>query len=160
MGASAGGHLAALLGTTGDTDKLEGNEGNLNQKSSVQAVCDWSGPTDLLTLIPQCAPDNPLHPKDPNGVLAKFLGGLPETKPALAKEASPITYVSAKCPPFLIMHGSIDDLVPVAQSQEFYKALQADHVDSQLITLEGAKHALPREALVPMLEFFEKNLGH
>ena len=47
-GASAGGHLVALLGTTGGVKELEGKGGNLDQSSRVQCVVDWFGPTDFV----------------------------------------------------------------------------------------------------------------
>ncbi|MBZ0185864.1 MAG: alpha/beta hydrolase, partial [Candidatus Obscuribacterales bacterium] len=56
-GHSAGGHLAALLGTTNDIKELEGDLGNLDRSSATSAVCDWCGPTNLLTFKEQCPPD-------------------------------------------------------------------------------------------------------
>jgi acetyl esterase/lipase len=67
-GASAGGHLAALLGTSSAEKQLEGDTGgNLDQPSNVQAVCDWFGPTDLLKLfkVPDEAPKKADPAKDP-----------------------------------------------------------------------------------------------
>ena len=49
-GASSGGHLASLLGVTGGVAALEGDAGNTNQSSRVQAVVDFFGPTDFLQM--------------------------------------------------------------------------------------------------------------
>jgi acetyl esterase/lipase len=141
-GASAGGHLAALVGTTGDIKDFDKGD-NLDQSSAVQAVCDWYGPTDLLQMIPQAeaahSPEAKSY-KDPHSILAKFLGGLPDAKPQVAKAANPITYISKSDPPFLIMHGDQDQLVPLGQSLLLLDGLKAAGIDATLEVVKGRGH--------------------
>ena len=84
-GASAGGHLVALLGTTGGVKELEGNGGNLDQSSRVQCVVDWFGPTDLTTMGGE-------HDK-PDSPVARLIGGPVQENKEKARKASPLTYV-------------------------------------------------------------------
>src|SRR5262249_13044459 len=93
-GASAGGHLVALLGTAGELKDLEGKGGNLDQSSKVQCVLDWFGPTDLRTL-PEA------YANDPKSVVAQLLGGPPAKEKDRAALASPLAHVHKDCPPFL-----------------------------------------------------------
>lgn len=147
-GTSAGGHLVALLGTTNGVKSLEGNEGNLKESSSVQAVCDWFGPADFVRL---------LNKDKPPAAVVKLLGG---TDPDLAKAASPMTYVNKKTPPFLIIHGDQDPLVPLAQSQSFADALKKAGVDCTLRVVDGAGHGkgfTPAESDA-VVDFFKKQL--
>jgi acetyl esterase/lipase len=141
-GASAGGHLVALLGTAGDAKEFDKGD-NLDQSSRVQAVCDWFGPTDLLQIIPQAKAANMpegVRLGDEHSILARFLGGQPDQKRDLAKAANPITYVSKDDPPFLIMHGDKDQLVPLAQSLILQDALKAAGINSTLEVIKDAGH--------------------
>jgi acetyl esterase/lipase len=142
FGMSAGGHLVALLGLTGDEHEYDNLGGNANVSSKVQAVCDWCGPTDLTTLVEQ---NERMHGKlkldGPDGALTMFLGVMPEKAPALARKASPITFVKTGEPEFLIMHGDRDDVVPFAQSQELYDALKKTNNAVQLISVKDGGHA-------------------
>jgi acetyl esterase/lipase len=153
-GASAGGHLVALLGTTGDR-KAFGTVGeNTEQSSKVQAVCDWFGPTDLLHLVS-------LNAK-PNNPVTLLLGGPAQENKEKALQASPLTYVAKGDPPFLIMHGDRDPLVPLSQSEEFANALRKARVEVTLRVLKGAGHGGPAfrtpEIKKQVEEFFVKNL--
>jgi len=115
-GASAGGHLVALLGTTGGVKKLEGTGGNLDQSSRVQCVVDWFGPTDFAKMGGwQDKPDSPM---------ALLIGGPVRDRQELATKANPITYISKDSAPFLIMHGEKDNLVPMSQSELLDGALR------------------------------------
>src|SRR5262249_27571146 len=107
-GDSAGGHLAAVLGTTGDVGELEGGLGNPGGSSRVQAVLDWSGPTDFTQIAQQSLPNSVLKHDAPNSPEARLLGGPIEEKKELARTANPLTYIDKKTPPFLIMHGDAD----------------------------------------------------
>jgi acetyl esterase/lipase len=154
-GGSAGGHLAALLGTTGDVKELEGTGGNLDESSRVQAVCDLSGPTDFLQIdntklrMPQDKPDSPI---------AQLLGGIPSEHPEKARKANPITYVTPDDSPFLIMHGTQDELVPISQSELLYEALQKAKVDSTFRPVEGIGHGDPESLKQTAPGLFEKRL--
>jgi len=143
-GESAGGHLVAMLGTTSGDPAMEGNVGDLHVSSKVQAVCDWFGPTDLVTLPRQselAVAAQHSGKATARGFTEELLGGRVEDHKAEAKQASPITYVTSSCPPFLIMHGDRDTLVPPSQSQELYDALRAKNVDATFKIVAGAGHA-------------------
>jgi acetyl esterase/lipase len=165
-GASAGGHLVALLGTSGGSTELEGTVGgNLDQSSKVQAVCDWFGPTDLTQFADQAkAADIAKFTPGPRLITALFGGTLDEKKD-LVQLANPIAFLKGKTPadlpPFLIMHGDKDKMVPVAQSQMLDDALTAlkVSVDFQIIPGAGHGNGFNTDAVQKsVLTFFEKNL--
>jgi dipeptidyl aminopeptidase/acylaminoacyl peptidase len=87
-----------------------------------------------------------------------LLGGLVEDLSGLARLASPITHVSVDVPPFLIMHGSDDPVVPVEQSLVFDEALRSAGVDVTLLIIEGAGHGFPRKEFAHVKPFFDRFL--
>ncbi|HUT34801.1 MAG TPA: alpha/beta hydrolase [Phycisphaerae bacterium] len=98
-GSSAGGHLAALVGTSGGVNVLEGNVGgNLDFSSRVQCAVDYFGPTDLLAFRGQ---QTTVGLDAPNSFLVRFVGGVVEEKNPLVAQANPIAYVSRDTPPVL-----------------------------------------------------------
>lgn len=136
MGPSAGGHLVAMLGTSGDVKPLEGTLGKHPDISSrVSCVVDWFGPSDLPAI-------NNGVPRRENAdsAVAGLLGGKLEEKLELAREASPITYITKDDPPFLIIHGTEDRLVPVDQSRRLNVKLKEAGVETGLIEIEGGGH--------------------
>lgn len=143
-GWSAGGNLAAMLGTSCEVAALEGAElGNADQSSCVQAVVDWFGPIDFLQMDQQfsgtsCAQDH----NNADSPESKLIGAPIQDKPEVAKAANPITYVSPKAPPFFIQHGTADCNVPPQQgkllSDALTPAIGADHVSLNFI--QGAGH--------------------
>jgi acetyl esterase/lipase len=158
-GSSAGGHLVAMLGTTGDVAGLEGSGGWADQSSRVQAVCDWYGPSDLLAMADQPSKMNHDNRQSPEGAL---IGGVVKENPEAARRASPVSYVDAGDPPFLIMHGTRDMTVPFGQSEILHAALSRAGVDVTFRPVEGAGHGGPgfRADDVRRLvdEFFMKHL--
>jgi acetyl esterase/lipase len=159
-GDSAGGHLVALLGTTADNKELEGEEGNANFSSRVQAVCDYYGPADFLTINDQAPPDTAIHHNAPDSPEAKLIGGaIPENKEKAAL-ASPVHYASKDAAPFLIMHGDVDKVVPVQQSIELRDALQKAGVEASLYIIGGQGHGFRNHPeLIPMMRaFFDRHL--
>lgn len=130
-GASAGGHLAAMLGTTGNISDFDVGE-NLLFSSRVQAVADFFGPTDLTRLRP-----DHLEAGSPE---SKFIGCAIRDHPEQARRASPITYVTPDCPPFLIVHGDADPIVPWTQSLLLASTLKKAGVPVTFYTVKGAKH--------------------
>lgn len=159
-GSSAGGHLVALLGTAADVFELEGSGGWPYYSSRVQAVCDWFGPTDLLQMdrasgrVSHDAPDSPE---------SQLIGAPIQERPDLVARANPITYVTGNEPPFLIMHGDQDPIVPHHQSELLQEALtRAGAREVTLHTVEGAGHGGPLfeapESLAMVAAFFDRHL--
>ena len=155
-GASAGGHLVALLGTSGGVAELEGNDNDLKESSRVQAVVDWFGPTDLLRMgdaasdVRHNAPDSPE---------SKLIGGPILENNDKAAKASPTTYVTKEAPPFLIMHGDHDRDVPFNQSELLYAALNKAGVDVTFVPMKGAGHGFGGpEAIAPVEDFLKRCL--
>jgi acetyl esterase/lipase len=142
-GHSAGAHLASLVGTAG-TDAGWDSGPYLNQSSTVEAVADFAGPSNLVTLGEEGGPglvqDN----------FVSLLGPVPpEQVPAELKAASPVTYVSKDDPPFLIIHGDMDPIVPLAQSEELAGALESVGVPVSLVVVKGGGHALDEPGAQP-----------
>jgi acetyl esterase/lipase len=152
-GDSAGGHLASLLGTAGNVPEWE--EGVPSVSSRVQVVIDWYGRADLSRVS-----TDPTWANSPSALL---LGGYGNDVAELAKKASPIFHVSKDDPPFLIMHGSMDSLVPHRQSEAFAGALKEAGVESRLVILEGAGHGgkefLSSDLIEVIDAFLAKHLG-
>ncbi|QEF97504.1 Carboxylesterase NlhH [Stieleria maiorica] len=137
-GSSAGGHLVALLGTSGGVKELEGSGGWPDQSSRVQAVVDLFGPTDFNTFV--TTPGYEGHNRDGSPESKLLGGGEVLKKPDGIKQVNPITYVDHDDPPFLIIHGSDDRTVPPNQSELMHQALQAAKVESTLHVIDGAGH--------------------
>jgi endo-1,4-beta-xylanase len=143
-GESAGGHLAAFLGASGDVPELEGDLGNAGVSSRVQAVVDLFGPTDLTLMGQQTIGVSMIQHDAPNSPESLLLGGPVQEMHELAKTANPLTYVDKSDPPFLIMHGSNDRLVPPGQSTILAKALIDAGVEVTMKTIAGADHGGPQ----------------
>tara|TARA_B110000495_G_scaffold182595_1_gene178245 strand:+ start:405 stop:1520 length:1116 start_codon:yes stop_codon:yes gene_type:complete len=141
-GSSAGGHLVALLGTSGEVSELEGTLGNLDVSSRVQAVCDWYGPTDLLRMNQQAGSKGKLDHDAANSPESLLVGAPIQDAPQKTAKINPIQYVTSDDPPFLIMHGDQDRLVPPQQSQMLNDALKAAGVSTTFILVKGAGHGL------------------
>ncbi len=153
-GASAGGHLVSLLGTGGGVKKLEGNGAHNDQSSRVQCVVNWFGPTDLIKLNGPDGAD--IGGRNP---IEQLLGGPVDEKQDLAVLANPITHVTKDDPPFLIMHGTKDKLVPLDQSKLLETALKKAKVDVELYVVEGAGHGFWGQKIVERLAaFFDQHL--
>lgn len=163
-GCSAGGHLAALVGTTNGTGKFEATVANLkvasnpNVNSSVQAVSDWCGPANLVTAVQQC--ESPRYANyGSSRYVYDLLGGDLSSKMELAVEASPTTYISRDDPPFQIVHSLDDMIVPFAQSQELFDKLTEVDVPVKFLKIEGSEHVpLTQSTFDSVAEFFTKYL--
>jgi acetyl esterase/lipase len=139
-GHSAGGHLAALLGTSGGVAELEGASGTPGVSSRVQAVVALSPATDFLEL----PPDWPFV--EPRRATEKLVGGRLEEQTELVRLANPITFIRPGTPPFLIVHGAKDGVVPVEQAIALYDALVANGSDATLDVAPEADHWFASEA--------------
>lgn len=150
-GDSAGGNLAAMVGTTGNVTTLNGdNQENLDYSSAVQAVVDWFGPLNFLEMDAQFGASG-ITPamgatSSETSPESQYIGQLITNDPELTQQANPATYISTMAketaPAFLIQHGTADGHVPVQQSLDFAdvltSALGEDKVT--LVLLEGAGH--------------------
>ena len=140
MGDSAGGQIVSLLGLAGRSSGFEVGQ-DLDQSSAVQAVVDLFGPTDLTTpdwvhaqLIQAYAPaafGSTLGPKAPGSAAGEAL-----------VDASPVTYVGSHAPPFLIIQGADDTVVPADQSTELASRLRAAGDEATLVMVAHAQHGL------------------
>jgi acetyl esterase/lipase len=153
-GDSAGGQLATLLGTTNGRADYEGTEGILRVSSDVQAVCDWFGPSDFSQagdVTPQSA-----------AALKQLFGGVGTGVVSMARFASPALQISARqvLPPFLIMHGDEDRLVPEHQSRLLYQKLKSAGATAQLVILAHGGHGYgwfrSRDDLTMVYDFFDR----
>lgn len=157
VGASAGGHLVALLGTTNGDPQLEGTDGTPGVSSSVQAVVDYFGPTDFNAIAAQATPSQTANLDNP---VTHLFGGPVLEHADLAKLASPASHVSARACPFLILHGDQDSIVPLSQSIELNDALKKAGVSSQLIIVKGGGHGFNDPASAhAAIEFLKQQIG-
>ena len=130
-----------MLGVGGEVDELEGALGtNLDEASHVHAVIDFFGPTELAAMQGQSLPGAPINHDRSNSPESKLLGGTVQEHPQLAASASPLNWVSRDDPPFLIVHGEADPLVPCLQSVDFHRSLLNHGVDSTLLRINGGGH--------------------
>ncbi len=157
-GPSAGGHLSALLGTTGAVTAFDVGE-YLDVSSRLQAVVDYFGPTDFLQMDEQRLPDGMIH-NPPDSPESQLIGGALQEHKARVAQANPITYVTRAAPPFLIVHGDRDPLVPYQQSVLLETALRGAGVPVTFYTVVGAGHGGFTDPRVPELTqaFFAKHL--
>jgi len=152
-GASAGGHLVAMLGTTG------------RDEEAVDAVVDWYGPTDFLAMDAQTASigcrefggsghDGPTSPE------SKLMGFPIRQRADEVRRADPANHVHADVPPFLIQHGTRDCTVPWLQSRHLADAIAraagADRVTLELLDGVHGGSAFDNDANVDrVLDFLE-----
>lgn len=131
MGFSAGGHLASLQGLSNNNHVSAFYMPNTTQQFSIKAVVDFYGPSELTSL------NSSDDPKSPESIL---IGAAPLQRPDLAKTASPITYVDKNDPPFLIIHGEKDNIVPNRQSKLLSAWLNVFGVQNELIIVKATPH--------------------
>jgi acetyl esterase/lipase len=152
MGASAGGHLASLVAVTAD------------DATAVKAAGVFFPPTDFLDYR-----GTKIDEKTPAADLArvKRFVATPGSEPASISELveslrkiSPALLVTDKAPPFLIIHGDADPLVPLEQSKKLLAALEAAGVPAELIVKPGGAHPWPtiHEEVQVMADWFDKRL--
>jgi len=156
-GDSAGGHLAALAGLTGDRSEWDGDVGVTGERTDVAAVVDWYGPMDA---------------REPGGVHLAFpeeflVGSFTDVLRELPLEVlardsplggdalramSPIVHVRSDAPPFLVMHGTEDSVVPVSQSDTFVAAMRAAGAEVEYHRVVGAEHTFVGVDPLPLVE--------
>lgn len=181
-GSSAGGHLAALLGTSGGVAALDGSiGGNTGVSSRVQAAADYFGPTNLLAMNDDVTnpPGSSIDHDAPSSPESRLIGwsgsgqGLADIKANLTNPnppypelrnrlflANPISHVTADDPPFFIGHGTADTSVPLKQSTRLADALTAAGVPRDYRIVQGAGHgSLGSTTDSAAVNFFAARLG-
>lgn len=151
-GGSAGGYQSLMAGVSTGVPELDDlSLGNADQPSHVQAVVDWFGPTDFLKMDEQLAetgmaPSEEEAHNGSNSPESLLLGRKITEVPDLVRSANPETYIHADVPPFLIQHGTKDNIVPHQQSVNFAAKVREIAGDDRvtLELLEGAGHADPK----------------
>lgn len=156
MGSSAGGHLTAMLALAGPEAGFDDEGPWRDCSSAVQAAVPLCAPTDFTAVM---QPDDTTEPD----AYHAFLAGPRESLTERQRAASPLFYVTPTAPPFLIVHGTADPVVPVDQADRLAAALDSAGADVTFLRKEGAEHAvyIERQAEVePAVEaFFERVLG-
>lgn len=153
FGFSAGGHIAALLGTV---EKDAGLEGTLypEQSSKVKCVVDWFGPTDMTLYAESIGLEK--------AYMVPFLGAKFADKPDLYKQASPICHVCKDNAPFLIIHGTADVIVPIIHSERFLDKLTEAKVPARMISVKGKGHGWEGQPAIDCrnesIKFFDGHL--
>lgn len=136
-GSSAGGHLAALVGTSGDVKQLDGTVGgNLDQSSRVDAVVDFYGATDFGLR----SKTQPHRANKEGSVVYLLLGGGADQKVELAQLASAAFHVTKDDPPFLVFHGDKDKTVLLDQSERITEVYSKAGLPITLHVLKGSGH--------------------
>jgi acetyl esterase/lipase len=148
-GASAGGHLASLAGVSCGVTALEpSNDPAAKERppsNCVQAVIDWYGIIDFETMAADLG-----KPVPDKSVEGDFLGCEASMCAAgVARNASPLAYVGAMSPPFLIQQGATDTTVSPKQSQALYDALRAKGVPAEMVVYPGVAHSFARVPFAP-----------
>lgn len=130
VGGSSGGHLVSMLGVL-DGDESSGDDKPINQVSAkVQCVIARAAPTDFMNGgVGEHFIDVRGKPREENSI---------EYKKAM--EASPVTHITADDPPFLLVHGDQDNIVPYELSVKMKNKLDAVGIPVKLITVKGARH--------------------
>ena len=133
IGFSAGGYLASLLALSNNNNADSFYHNSLKPEFKIKLVLDFYGPAEFLTLKGHNSPD----PRNP---ITLLLGSKADDSPALAKIASPVTYIDKNDPPFLIVQGEKDQSVNPDQSVLLHSSLTSAGVDNELIVVPGAPH--------------------
>src|SRR5829696_894364 len=127
FGWSAGGQLAALLGTR---DTRDADTPLASYPSRVACVVDLAGDVDLAAYT---------QPPALQEVIA-LLGGTPQEVPERYRDASPLSWIGGRTSPFLVLHGTQDDVVPIEQSRRLVAALRTAGVEVHYVELAGMGH--------------------
>jgi acetyl esterase/lipase len=162
-GASAGGHLVALMGTTaGEKDLARADSPRKDVSDRVQCVVDFFGPIDLTRMAAQAGPNSKLDHDAPNSPESKLVGGPIQENKKKAATANPINFVDKDDAPVLMLHGDADPLVPLGQSEIFLDALKKAGVAAELVVIKGGGHGGAgfgsKENLQKIESFFDTHL--
>jgi acetyl esterase/lipase len=130
-GASSGGHLAALAGLMASIHTLPEESETAGVPAAVHAVVTGYAPIDLMDSFPSATSRESIE---------AFLGEPPEERPDLARQASPIFHVNSAAPPFLILQGTADEIVPTSHAEALFEAISAANHEATLYLIEGFGH--------------------
>ena len=152
-GNSAGGYLALMVGYTSGVPEFEGDGGWQDQSSAVQAVVDFYGPTDFTEPV-----------RRDHDAIVSYMNGKYDQDPARFEKASPLRYVTEKTPPTCVIHGTVDMLVPVQQSDRLVEKLKEKGVPHCYSRINGWPHAMDaiqsvnRHTKALVVAFFDQHL--
>jgi acetyl esterase/lipase len=172
MGASAGGHLSLMLGTTGDDGNAKSSDEVERASSRVQAVACFFPPTDFLNygkpgeealgtgVLDGFRPPFDFNELSPQSKKFERITN-PQRRREIGIKISPVTHVTADDAPTLIMHGDADKLVPIQQAELFVEKCKAVEVPCQLVTKPKAAHgwATLLFDLQKFADWFDKHLA-
>lgn len=170
FGGSAGGYLAAMAGTTNGVKGFDKGE-NLKYSSDVQAVVDVYGLSDLNKIGADYNEAIQQAHRSAGATEALWVNGSPvfggkdggiAANPEGAKAANPMTYISSKTAPFLLMHGDADILVSPSQTELLREALAQHNIEATRYLVKGAAHGGPfwvqPEIMDIVIAFYDKHL--
>jgi dipeptidyl aminopeptidase/acylaminoacyl peptidase len=121
----------------------------------VACVVDFCGPSDFLGIAKAKGGEG----RGAYGPVARLLGGPVDEKRDAARQASPVSHVSKDAPPFLIVHGTADATVPLAQAETLFAALKKAGADAMFVKIEGGGHGIGGpEVQARVQAFFDKHL--
>jgi len=153
MGNSAGAYLALMVGYTPGMPEFEGSGGKPEQSSAAQAVVDIYGPVDFTDPA-----------RRDHELLQGYMNGPYEQNVARYEQASPVRYVTEKTPPTCAIHGTVDMLVPVGQSDLLVETLKAKGVPHLYSRIDGWPHAMDvvddvsKHTKALIVHFFDQHL--
>lgn len=170
VGDSAGGYVAQMVGMTNGEREFEQGD-FLNHSSDVQAAVTIYGISNLLNIgegyskeiqevhaSPAVTEALLLH----GPAFANFAGSNVQSDPEKTLTASPMGHIKENMPPFLIMHGSTDQLVSPIQSEQLYKALKSKNNKVDYVVVEGAGHGdlywYQKPIIDKVVSWFQENL--
>ena len=136
IGFSAGGHLASLLALSNNNTVKTFYANGKKPSFKIKAAIDFYGPSNFVMLASN--PDTSVN--NARNAVSVLLGAMPVERPDLATLASPVTYVDKNDPPFLIVHGEMDQSVPNTQSILLHSYLNLAGVKNELVIVPGAPH--------------------
>lgn len=168
MGESAGGYLAAIAATTNGMKDFD-KGANLDYSSDVQAAIDLYGLSDLTRVAADFSPERQKKHQSEAIPEAMLVNGVPfmeggsiQSNLEKAAYANPLTHISDKTPPFLLMHGDKDPIVSPSQTKILHEALIDKGIDSTRYVVQGADHAgflwYQPEIMEKVIGFLDDNL--
>lgn len=145
-GGSAGGHLALMTGLA-DNGLFLGDEKLKDENPEFRCVVSYYP----LTSFTQMDLLKGSNFEDPT-IFVPMLGGLPAEVPEVAKKLSPVSYISEKMPPVLLIHGEKDRVLPISQSKLFLELAKEAKASVDFIAVRGAGHSLRGKRISPSME--------